>query len=143
MEDFEALARAGRSREVRLDLRLIADEDDVHFGVFRHRLDRSLHDRAGRVVAAHRIECDTHRLTLLGFFNNDGFAGLRAVPAAMPADDVRANRFAAASAVDVLLAFQVQVAATFALARLGGAPFRYGHDWDSLLENSCSVTSLI
>jgi hypothetical protein len=79
------------------------------------------------MIAPHRIQCDTHHLALLSFFDDDRFAALRAVPTAVPADEMSANRFSAANAVGILLGGQMLVASAFPLSGLGGTPFWYGH----------------
>src|SRR5204862_292625 len=49
------------------------------------------------------------------------------VPAAIPANDVRADCFAAACAVSILADLQMLMTPPFALTRMGGAPFWYSH----------------
>jgi hypothetical protein len=102
MEDLDAVAQILGGRQVRLDLGLIADEDDAHLRVFLHRLDRSSYDWAGRMIAPHRVERDSHGLALLGFLDDDRFTPLRVVPAAVAADEVRLNCFAASDAIRIL-----------------------------------------
>src|SRR5207237_10810300 len=109
---------------------------DLHVRVFLSRLDRSLHDRARREIAPHRIDGDTHGLALLSFFDHDGFAALRVEPAAVGADEVGADGFAAAGTVGVLARLQVQMTSAFALTRLGGASLRYGHDFNSFFDGT-------
>jgi hypothetical protein len=127
MDDFQAISHRPRAGKQRIDLRLVADEDDAHLGIFLYCLDRPLHDRPGRVIAPHRIERETHGLALLGFLDDDSFTPLSVMPAAIPADCVRLVRFAAADAVRILLGLQMLMTPPLALARGGDAPFRNSH----------------
>ena len=61
-----------------------------------------------------------------GFFDHDGFTGLRVVPAAVGADVMGPDCLAAAGAVSVLAGLQVLMTPPLALTRLGSASL-----WDS------------
>ena len=88
-----ARGQAGRNRG------LVADQQDAQVGVGLHRLHGAGDDGSRRVVPAHGVQREQHRLLLLLALGGYQFAGLRVGPAAAGADAMALNRVAAAVAV--------------------------------------------
>ena len=112
VEDLDAVAARRRPARQRLDLGLVADQNDAQVGIGGDRLHGAGDDRTGRMVAAHRVQRDLHGLLLL--FRRHDFAAL--VVAAVGADAVRQHRLVALAAVLDLDRLDVVMAAPFALA---------------------------
>ena len=78
-----------------LDLSALADQDDLDIGIGGNRLHRAGDDRARRMIAAHRVQRDTHGSLLL--FHRHDFPAL--IVAAIRADAVWQHRLIALGAI--------------------------------------------
>ena len=108
-------------------LALVADEDDGQLGVGGDGLDGAGDDRAGGVVAAHRVQGDPHGLLLLlGVLFGDDDAALE--EPAVRADPVRQDRLVALLAILDLDGLDGVVAPPMALLGVGRSSLGNGHD---------------
>jgi hypothetical protein len=123
VKERQAIALIGPGEE-RLNLGLIADEQNAQIGVGGDGLHGAGHDWSRRVVAPHRVQGNEHKLLLL--FGLHDFAAL--IVSAIGADVMRQHRLLAAAAVLDLHRFDVQVTAAFALAGVRGSSLRNSHD---------------
>jgi hypothetical protein len=89
--------RAAGGLQGRLDVTAIADEEDGKFGVFGNGVDGAGDDWTRSVIAAHRIEGDSHGLLPFAFFDRHDFAVL--IDAAIRANAVGQHRLVALRAV--------------------------------------------
>jgi hypothetical protein len=105
-------------------LSAVAYQSNAKAGIGLDGLKGTVHDRSRRMIAAHRVERDTHGLLLLLFHVHD-FPAL--VEAAVRADAMRQDRFVTVWAVLNLNRFDMEVAPPFALSGMGCSSLRDCH----------------
>jgi hypothetical protein len=117
--------RAAGGLESRFDVTAIADEDDRERGVFGNSVHGPSDDWTRSVIAAHRVEGDSHGLLPLTFFDRHDFAFL--IDAAIRADAVGQHRLIALRAVLDLNGIAVVMTPPLISSGTGNASLRYGH----------------
>jgi hypothetical protein len=93
---------------------LVADQHDRNTRFLGDGVDGPGHDWSRCVIAAHRVQRDSHGLLPLGFFEDHDLAIL--IHTAIRADAVRQNRLVAMRAVLHLYRIAMVVASAFAFA---------------------------